>query len=70
MGALVIEYAELLPRGRAEREHVRLSGGLCLREGSYQAMMPLLCHLFASGQAPDVQSARVEFLLNGAAYQW
>jgi hypothetical protein len=70
VGALVVEYAELLPRGRAEREHVRLSGGLCLREGSHQAMLPLLCHLFASGQAPDVQSARVEFLLNGAAYQW
>lgn len=70
MGALVIELAEFLPRGKGELESVRFSGGLCLREGPHHVVLPLLHHVFASGPAPDLQSGRVEFILNGAAYQW
>jgi hypothetical protein len=70
VGALVIEHAELLPRGKGEFESLRFSGGLCLREGPYHDVLPLLHHVFAAGPVPDLQSARVDFLLNGAAYQW
>lgn len=70
MGALVVELAEFLPRGGGERGSVRLSGGLCLREGAHPTLVPLLNYVFAAGLAPDLHSARVEFVLNGAAYVW
>lgn len=70
MGALVIERAEILPRGKSEPESVRFSGSLCLREGAHHGILPLLHHLFACGPAPDLQSAHVEFVLHGAAYTW
>jgi len=70
VGALVVEMAEFLPRNGGERGTVRLTGGLCLREGSHPTLLPLLNYVFASGDAPDLHSARVEFVLNGAAYVW
>lgn len=70
MGALVLELAEFLPRNGGERGSVRLTGGLCMREGSHPTLIPLLNYVFASGDAPDLHSARVEFVLNGAAYVW
>lgn len=70
MGALVVELAEFLPRGGGERGSARFTGGLCMREGAHPLALPLLNYLFASGQAPDLHSARVEFVLNGAAYVW
>jgi hypothetical protein len=70
MGALVVESVTLAPRGSGTAESVRVSGGLSIQEGRFEHMLPLLEHVFAAGAAPDLSSAVVDFVLDGAAYQW
>jgi hypothetical protein len=70
MGQLVIERVELQKRGSHEQALVRASGGLSLREGKYEILPDLFACVFAGGPAPDLASAVVDFVLNGAAHQW
>jgi hypothetical protein len=68
--SLVIESALLQRRGVHEPISLRVAGGLSLHQGNGRELLPLLAHLFADQPPPDLASATVEFLLDGAAYQW
>jgi len=70
VGALVIESVALTDRGGSESFNLRAGGGLSLYEGSHHQVLPLLCHVFANGTAPELTTARVDFVLDGAAYTW
>ena len=70
MGALVIESIALTDRAGTQTFNLRAGGGLSLYEGPHHQVLPLLRHLFAGGPPPELTTARVDFIIDGAAYTW
>jgi len=70
VGALVIDRVLLRGPKSGDERVVRVAGGLALHLGHDPQLLPLLGHLFAGGAAPELSAAAVEFVLNGAAFQW
>jgi hypothetical protein len=65
-----VECVRLQARGDRDPDVIRVSSGLSLHAGHYPQLPALLIHLFAGGPKPDLARARVEFVIDGAAYEW
>lgn len=70
MGSLIIERVAWQGQHSGEEHVVRVSGRLALHIGRLEKANALLAHTFACTPAPELARAAVDFVLNGAAYQW